>query len=133
MVKKGKAIASKKLELTSLFTDNTCNKEAGTSTWETMYQLLEEEQLRILETMIRVDGCDSFDASIHELVCSFLHRIAMQPKIIPYTDMVKWIIDDVDISYREFKTGGHEVIGSFAPYNLRLMYHLPQPWVTYNR
>ena len=49
-------------------------------------------------------------ASITELACSFLHRIAVQPKIIPYIDMVKWIIDDADISNREFKTVGQEAI-----------------------
>lgn len=73
------------------------------------------------------------DASINELACSFLHRIAMRLKIIPYTNMVKWIIDDADISDREFKTRGQEVIGSFTPDNLRLMYHLPKPQVTYNK
>ena len=43
MVKKGKGVTSKKSEMTPLFIDTTCNKEAGTSTWEAMYQLLEEE------------------------------------------------------------------------------------------
>ena len=47
--------------------------------------------------------------------------------------MVKWIIDDTDISNKEFKTGSQEVIGSFTPDNLRLMYHLLEPHVTYNR
>lgn len=43
MVKKGKAHAFEKLKMTPLFTDITCNQDAGTSTWETMYRLLEEE------------------------------------------------------------------------------------------
>lgn len=98
-----------------------------------MYQLLEEEQPRILETMITVDGCDSSDASITELACSFVHRIATRPKLIPYTNMVKWILDNTDISNREFKTIGQEAIRSFTPDNLRLMYHLLEPQVTYNR
>jgi len=62
-----------------------------------MYQLLEEEQSRIIETIITLDGRDSSDASPTELACLFLHRIARKPKILPYTDMVKWIIYDADI------------------------------------
>ena len=73
MVKKGKAVASEKSEMTPLFMDTTCNKEAGMSTWEVMYQLLEEEQPRILETTITVGGCDSSNASINDIACSFMH------------------------------------------------------------
>ena len=76
MVKKGKADTSKKSEMTPLFMDTTCNREPGTSTWEAMYLLLEEEQPRILEIKITVHGRDYFDASIIELACSFPHRIA---------------------------------------------------------
>ena len=89
MVKKGKAVVSEKLDMTPLFTNTTCNKEGGTSTWEAMYNILEEEQPRILEMKITVDGRDSSDASMFETACSFLHRIVAPPKIIPYTDMVK--------------------------------------------
>jgi len=133
MVKKGKAPTSKKSEMTPLFTDTTCNRDVRTSTWETMYQLLEGEQLRILETIVTVDGRISSDATLTELACSFLHRISTRPKILPYTDMVKWIIDDVYISDKELKTTSQEFIGSFTPDKLRLMYHLPEPQAIYNR
>lgn len=63
MVKKGKAVTSKKIEMTPLFTDTTCSIEGGTSTSEAMYNIMEEEQLRIMETKVTVDGRDSLDAS----------------------------------------------------------------------
>ena len=132
-MKKGKAVASEKPEMTPLFLDTTCSKYVGTSTWGTIYNILEEEELRLLETNITVDGRDSSNASIFEMACSFLHRIATRPKIIPYTYMVKWVIDEVDISDREFKTRSQEVMGYFSPDNLRLMYHLPEPQVIYNK
>ena len=47
--------------------------------------------------------------------------------------MVKWVIDEADTSDREFKTGSQGVMGSFTPDNLRLMYHLLEPQVIYNR
>ena len=100
MVKKGKAVISEKSQRTPLFTDTTCNREGGTSTWEAMYNILEEVQPRILEEKIIVDGHDSLDASMLETTRSFLRHIATRPKIIPYTNMVKWVIDEADISDR---------------------------------
>lgn len=47
--------------------------------------------------------------------------------------MVKWIIDETDISDREFSTRNQGVMGYFTPDNLRLMYHLPEPQAIYNR
>jgi len=52
---------------------------------------------------------------------------------IPYTDMVKWIIDMVIILDREFKNSGQEVMRYFSPYSLRLMYNLPEPQKLYNK
>lgn len=71
MGKKGKVVASDKTEMTPLFADTTCSKEGGTSMWETMYNILEEEQPRIMETNIAVDGRDYSYASMLETACSF--------------------------------------------------------------
>lgn len=103
MVKKGKATTFEKSEMVSLFSDTTCSKDEGNSTWEAMYNLLEEEQPRSLVKKATKDAQDSFDASYFETSCSFLHRITARPKIIPYIDMVKWAIDEVDISGKTFK------------------------------
>lgn len=111
MAKKGRAVVSEKSEMTPLFMDTTCNREGGTSTWEAMYNILEEEQPRILEMKVTVDRRDSSDASMFETTCSFLHRIAARLKIIPYTDMVKWVIDEANISDRELNTRSQEVMG----------------------
>lgn len=127
MGKKGKAPASEKSEITPLFIDTSCTREARTSTWEGMYRLLEEENPRVMEVTVIVDGCGTSEASLTNLACLFLHRIAVRPKILPYMDMVKWIIDHADISDREFKTQNQEVMGSFTPINLRPMYHLQEP------
>lgn len=113
IVKKGKAVTSEKSEITPLFSDTTCIRDGGTSTWETMYNILEEEEPRLMETKITVDGRDSSNASIFQMTCSFLHCIATRPKIIPYTDMVKLVIDEFDISNREFRTRIQEVMGYF--------------------
>ena len=56
MGKKRKDGASEKTKMTPPFTDTTCSIEGGTSTWEIMYNIVEEEQPRIMETNVIVDG-----------------------------------------------------------------------------
>lgn len=133
MVKEGKAVVPEKSEMTLLFTNTTCSREGGTSTWEAMYNILEEEQPRIPETKVTVDSCDSSNASMFETTCSFLHHLDVRPKIIPYTYMVKWVTDEVDILDRELRTISQEVMGSFMPKNLGLMYHLWETQVINNK
>lgn len=48
-------------------------------------------------------------------------------------DMVKGVIDEVDISYITFKNKRKHVMGSFSPDNLQLMYQLPEPQNLYNK
>jgi len=83
-----------------LYTDTTCNRDAGITTWEGMYSLLEEENPKIMEATATASSQGSSEASITELACSFLHRIAARPKIIPYTNMVKWVLDNANIKNR---------------------------------
>jgi len=81
--KRGKAFASEKLEMIPLFSDTTCNRDRGTSTWEAMYDFLEEEKPRPLVTKATVDAHVSPNASYFEITCPFLHCIVARPKIIP--------------------------------------------------
>lgn len=83
-----------------------------------MYNLLEEEKPMPLITRATTDSQGSFDASYFEATCSLSHRIAMRQKILPYKNMFKWVIDDVDVSDRTFRNTRHEVIRSFTPENL---------------
>lgn len=97
MAKNGKATASERSDMTPLFSNTTCNKDEGTTSWEAMYNLVEEEKPRPLETKETTDAEESSDASYFEETCSFLHRISTSPNILPYIDMVKWVIDNVNI------------------------------------
>jgi len=97
MVKKGKATTSEKSNMTPFFSNTTSKKDGETTSWEAMYNILEEEKPKPLVTKATVDAQESSNASYFEATCSFLHRIAAIPKIFPYTDMVKWVINDVDV------------------------------------
>lgn len=94
--------------------------------------MLEEENPRIMKVVASVDLQRSSEASLEDLACLFLHRIATRPKILPYTDMIKRVLDNADLNIRQFRVHGYEIIGLFAAQDLRCMYHLPEPQVTYN-
>lgn len=97
MGKKHKAQSSEVKEMAPLYTDISCKGDVGISTWEGIYKLLEEENPRIMKVTVVSDSQGSSEASLEELACSFLHRIAARPKIIPYTDMIKWILDNAEM------------------------------------
>ena len=87
--KKSKAPSSEEKEMAPLYTNTTCNKDSDIATWEGMYNLLEEENPRVMEVTATAGSQRSSEASITELAFSFLHRIVARPKVPPYTDMVK--------------------------------------------
>ena len=103
MGKKGKAPSFEDKEMMPLYTDTTCNKDTSITTWEGMYSLLKEEYPKVMEVTATASSHRSSEASITDLACSSLHRIAARHKILPYTGIVKWILDNADITYREFK------------------------------
>jgi len=73
MGKKGKDLVAEDKEMTPLFTDTTCTRDANISTWEGMYSLLEKENPRIMEVKATTDSRRSSEASLTKLACSFLH------------------------------------------------------------
>ena len=111
MSKKGKEIAqepsTKNSYMSSLFSDTTCNKGCGSSSWEAMYKLFEDEKPRVITKVATTSAS------------------ATRPKIIPYTDMVKWVSDHLNIEDRTFKYSKGKNIGSFKVEYLQAMYHLP--------
>ena len=62
-----------------------------------------------------------------------MHRIAAQEKILPYTDVVRWVVEEIPVSNRMFCTVDGRMFGSFQPNDLRKMYHLPNPEKKYNK
>ena len=102
--KKEIALSSENKEMASLYADTACNKDVGITTWEGMFNFLEEENPRVMDVAATIGSSNSSEASLTELACSFLHRVAARPRIIPYTDMVKWVLDSTNITDRQFKT-----------------------------
>ena len=55
MGKKGKALSSEDKERMP-YTDTTCNKDVGITTWEGMYSLHEEENPKLMEVTATADS-----------------------------------------------------------------------------
>ena len=136
MRKRGKEISQtsskKDTDMSSLFSDTVCNKDCGSSSWEAMYKLFEDEGPRVIDKVSATCTNSTSDATLFGVACSYIHWIAATPKILPYTDMVKWAIDHLNIEDRIFKNSRGEIMGSFKAEDLAAMYHLPTPQQRYN-
>ena len=84
MGKKEKSSSSKNKEMASLYADTACNKDAGISSWEGMYNLLEYENPVGIKVVAIAGSKDTSEATLRDLACSFLHRIAARPRILPW-------------------------------------------------
>jgi hypothetical protein len=109
-----------------LISDTTCTGLPGT-TWQGTYNLLEGEQPEATVTEASVDELRKSEATLKDLADSFLHRIAAREQVLPYTDVVRWAIEEITLTNRTFHTKDGRIFGSFKPDDLRRMYHLPNP------
>jgi len=87
-----------------LFSDTICSLDVGSVSWESIYK---------------------------DVANSFLHRIVAQPKILPYTDMVRWVVDKFRNIERNIVTQKHTIIGLFIGKDLNTMYHFSKPQCKY--
>ena len=115
-----------------LILDMTCFGLGNTS-WESIYNLIEAKDLEELSESATSDSTNKSEGTLKELACSYLHRIATRAKIMPYTDVVRWVVEKIPVSDRTFCTADGRIFGSFQPEDLMKMYHLPRPEKRYNK
>ena len=78
-----------------------------------MYQLLESEGPKIIQIKATTDATTSSEAYFLEVTSSFPHKISTRVNILPYTDMVKWIIYNINIfgiTFQYFKTASFHMV-----------------------
>jgi hypothetical protein len=62
-----------------------------------------------------------------------MHKIVARPQLLPYFDMIRWVLDHVDILTRMIINEQKVTIGTFKPKHLREMYKLSTtPNLTHN-
>jgi hypothetical protein len=89
--------------------------------WRRIYTFIEEG-----------DFTKDYESDADDLVDvkgSKLHKIATRPTIVPYYDMVWWIISHIDISTCTIFNSSHQVVSSFKPDDVSNMYKLIPPTV----
>jgi hypothetical protein len=54
-----------------------------------------------------------------------MHKVATRPRLLPYYDMIRWVLDHVDIPTRTIISEQGVTVGTFRPESLQVMYKLP--------
>ena len=116
-----------------IFSDTVSNVDGGATTWEVIYNRLEDERPKVIVTKETIDSTRPSGLQFKDSACSFLHMIGVSAKILPYMDMIRWVIEKLITKDREFNNSRMELIGSFKPENFKKMYHIPKPQDIYDR
>lgn len=91
-----------------LISDTTC-LGLGNTSWESIYNLIKVEEPEELSKEATTDSTNKSEGTLKELACSFLHRIAARAKILPFTDVVRWVVEKFQLQTEPFAqlTGGY--------------------------
>lgn len=106
----------------------------GQASWESIYNLLEADDLEeIEEEKGTMDSTNKSESTLKDLASSYLHIIAARAKILPYNDLVRWVIKSIIIIDRAFFTADGRMFGSSRAEDIKNMYHFPEPQKQYNK
>jgi hypothetical protein len=84
--------------------------------WSEIYNFFEEGNFK--------DEYEEYVDDFEDIKKSNLHRVVSRPTIMPYYDMVWWIISHTDIKTCTIVNSSRQVIGSFRPEDIFNMYKL---------
>ena len=54
-----------------------------------------------------------------------MNKVEARPRLLPYYDMIRWVLDHVDIPTRTIIGEQEVTVGTFRPESLQVMYKLP--------
>jgi len=99
-----------------------------------MYKLFEDEGPWVTQsTMATDDSTLVSNTNFNNVENSFLHKIVVRLRLLPYTDLVQWVIDNLSIVDRRIIKKKKIVIKSFSSEDLWKMYHHPEPQCKYEK
>jgi hypothetical protein len=101
-------------------------------TWSYISNILQSESINCSD--------DSSDNEKDDLSTKYkiitqeeMQKRVVRPQLLPYCDMIRWVLDHVDIATRTIISKQKVTIGTFRPKNLRAMYKLsPMLNLTHN-
>ena len=68
-------------------------------TWMQVFDVLEHEIINCLDDSTEEDD-NSYTTKIKDVSYSEMHKIVLQPRIIPYNNMISWALEYVNIQTR---------------------------------
>jgi len=98
--------------MSPIFSDMVCSDDGGVTSWEVIYDRLEDERLVVIVTKATTNSTQRSSAQFRDTPCSFLHRIRARAKILRDTYMVIWVVENVNIEDSQFKNSNMELMGS---------------------
>lgn len=132
-VKKPKApVIAKEEPAKNVLIYDTTYLGLGQASWENIYNLLEAEDPEELKEEAIADSTSKSENTLKELAYLYLHRIATHAKVLPYNDLVKWVIERINITDKTFFTSDGRMFGSFRAEDIKSMYHFPELEKLYN-
>jgi len=75
------------------------------------YNWLEDEWAEVTISKEILDSIQPSIVKFRDVAFSFLHRIRERAKILPYTDVIRWVVENVNIEDRQFKNSNMELMG----------------------
>ena len=120
-------------EMSPIFFDIVCSANGGVTTWEVIYNRLEDKRPKITVIKATNDSIKPSVVQFKDAASSFLHRIGARAKILPYTDMIRWVVENLNIEDMKFRNSKMELMGSFKAEDLKQMYHIPNPHDIYDK
>jgi len=107
--------------------------DGGATSWEVIYNRLEDEHPNIIVTRATTNSTRPSGLQFKDVVYSFLHRIGARAEILPYTNMIRWVVENLTIEDRQFRNSRNKLIGSFRAEDMKKMYHIPNPHDIYDK
>ena len=74
-----------------------------------------------MEEEATTDSKKKLEGTLKELAFSYLHRIAVRANVLPYTDVVRCVVEKIPTTDRTFSTADGKKFRSFKPEDLKQM------------
>ena len=120
-------------EILPIFADIVCSTDGGATSWEVIYNRLEDDRPKIIVIKVTTDSIKHSRVKFKDTTSSFFCRIGETAKIHPYTDMIRWVVENICIEDKQFRNSKMELMGSFKAKDLKQMYHILDPQDIYEK
>jgi hypothetical protein len=88
--------------------------------WRQIFEILDYEIRNGLDDF----GTEKTKNKLRDIAESKLHKIATQPRLMPYNDMISWTLEKIDIQTRSILNSQKVVVDSFIPKHIQVMYKM---------